>query len=214
MMYSFSGLFSPARLPAECGAAGCKKRGFNLIESAIVLGVVGLVIGGIWAGAATMYENYKVNKTASDVALIVKNVQKLISSQDAEAIILNDGLLCGAGAMADITTTVMDAGVFPQDWLKGSSIKHPFGMLVFVNAQCGYFSLRTDGYLPAASCTQLVLKITSASVRETLDSVRGYDAGWTNSRDLTLPPTLGGAKTFCANGVYYLGIRFKYTRTN
>jgi type II secretory pathway pseudopilin PulG len=28
------------------------QQGFNLIEAAIVLGVIGLVIGGIWVGAA------------------------------------------------------------------------------------------------------------------------------------------------------------------
>lgn len=34
-------------------------RGFNLIEAAIVLGVVGLVIGGIWVAAAAVQSNLR-----------------------------------------------------------------------------------------------------------------------------------------------------------
>jgi prepilin-type N-terminal cleavage/methylation domain-containing protein len=44
MLYPFSRLFSPARSRPLCAAEARKKRrGFNLIESAIVLGVVGLL---------------------------------------------------------------------------------------------------------------------------------------------------------------------------
>ncbi len=214
MLYPFFRLCRPARSPASCGPAAHKKRGFNLIESAIVLGVVGLVIGGIWVAAAAVNNNYKVSKTVSDLVLVVKNIQGLISFQDAERIVLDAGLSCGAGAMADITGTTSAAGVFPYDWIRSGVVKHPFGMLVLINAQCGYFSVRTDGYISGANCTELLLKITAASVGETLHSVSGYDAGWTNNRDVILPPTLAGVKSFCANGVYYLGIRFKYTRIN
>lgn len=37
--------------------------GFNLIEAAIVLGIVGLVIGGIWVAAAAVNDHYKWQKT-------------------------------------------------------------------------------------------------------------------------------------------------------
>jgi len=47
-----------------------KKLGFNLIEAAIVLAVVGGVIGTIWVSAATVYENYKVNKTVEQALMI------------------------------------------------------------------------------------------------------------------------------------------------
>lgn len=38
-----------------------KKYAFSLIEAAIVLGVVGLVIGGIWVAAAAVQETMRVN---------------------------------------------------------------------------------------------------------------------------------------------------------
>lgn len=62
-----------------------RQRGFSLIEAAIVLAVVGLVLGGIWVAAAAMYENYKVNKTVEGIFSTARNIQNLISIRDAEA---------------------------------------------------------------------------------------------------------------------------------
>lgn len=38
-----------------------KRRGFNLIEAAIVLGVVGLVVAGVWVAAAAISERREIN---------------------------------------------------------------------------------------------------------------------------------------------------------
>jgi hypothetical protein len=51
-------------------------RGFNLIEAAIVLGLVGLVVGGIWSAASNYLENQRVQRYAADILSInqcVKN---------------------------------------------------------------------------------------------------------------------------------------------
>ncbi len=45
-----------------------KRRGFNLIEAAIVLGVVGLVVAGIWVAAAALSEKLEV-KNVKDFVL-------------------------------------------------------------------------------------------------------------------------------------------------
>lgn len=52
-----------------------KRRGFNLIEAAIVLGVIGLVIGGIWVAASAVTRANNVNTFISRVARIVDDVQ-------------------------------------------------------------------------------------------------------------------------------------------
>lgn len=54
------------------------KEGFSLIEAAIVLGVVGLVIGGIWIAAAVFNENLKINRTVEGVVLGAQNAMNLI----------------------------------------------------------------------------------------------------------------------------------------
>lgn len=54
-------------------------RGFNLIEAAIVLGVVGLVIGGIWVAAAAHQNAFKLNTSISGILTMR---QKLASLPD------------------------------------------------------------------------------------------------------------------------------------
>ena len=50
------------------------KSGFSLIEMGIVLGVVGVVIGGIWLAGSTFLSAHKVNETASGITDMLSNV--------------------------------------------------------------------------------------------------------------------------------------------
>lgn len=54
-------------------------RGFNLIEAAIVLGVVGLVIGAIWVGAASFYQRHRVEQSYSGMLMIGNKIGKIYS---------------------------------------------------------------------------------------------------------------------------------------
>lgn len=54
------------------------RKGFNLIESAIVLAVVGLVIGGIWVAAAAVSENMKISRTESAILEIMTGFREKI----------------------------------------------------------------------------------------------------------------------------------------
>lgn len=94
-----------------------KKRGFSLIEAAIVLAVVGLVLGGIWVAAAAMYENYKVNKTAEGILVTAKNLQNLIGTQTVGTL----------GNWSELLDVARDAGAVPKDWIYGSYVRPPIG---------------------------------------------------------------------------------------
>ena len=59
------------------------QRGFTLIEIAIVLTIVGLVIGGIWLAASTVYNNRKKTQLGQDAVQIVQNVRNLYAGQSA-----------------------------------------------------------------------------------------------------------------------------------
>lgn len=53
------------------------RRGFNLIEAAIVLGVVGFVLGGIWWAASAYRQQWQMEAMAD----VLKNVTSKISRQ-------------------------------------------------------------------------------------------------------------------------------------
>lgn len=76
-----------------------RRKGFSLIEAAIVLGVVGLVIGGIWVAAATVYRNHRLNQTVAGIGVIYRNTRNLFDTTFSSNIFLstftngNTGLL-------------------------------------------------------------------------------------------------------------------------
>lgn len=131
------------------------RRGFSLVEAAIVLAVVGLVVAGIWVAAATMYEDYKVNKTFQEILTAAKNIQGLISLQNAAAIGIGD---------SNITSTVIAANLFPKDWVNGNQLKNPFG----TGSQVwSYYDGSSDKFyiqlynLKQSTCVKLVVKASN-----------------------------------------------------
>lgn len=57
-----------------------KRRGFNLVEAAIVLGVVGLVIGGIWVAAAEVQKNRKLSVAATSIGQAVEAIRSVFKN--------------------------------------------------------------------------------------------------------------------------------------
>lgn len=53
-----------------------QKAGFSLIEAAVVLGVVGLVIGGIWVAAAAVAENQRQSTVLQQTTTIIHNIRQ------------------------------------------------------------------------------------------------------------------------------------------
>jgi len=58
---------------------------FSLIEVAIVLGVIGLVLGGIWAAAASLTAKKKLNDTGEGVMVALQTVRQLYNGQECTA---------------------------------------------------------------------------------------------------------------------------------
>lgn len=58
------------------------KRGFNLIEAAIVLAVVGLVIGGIWVAAQGAQQKIRYNQYSKGMLIINENVRNSFKGTD------------------------------------------------------------------------------------------------------------------------------------
>ncbi len=189
---------------------GRDARGFSLIEAAIVLAVVGAVIGTIWWAAAAVSENWKVNKTVEDLLLTVRNIQGFISFRDAEAI---DG-----GNIVVITSTLRDADVFPKDWVSGNTVTDPFGKSVAVRSY--YSSMFMISFnAPRQICSNLLVKISSLGVVHSGGwgalGLKAIQVNYPDWGTTTFPVSAQQAETACTdvtnNRIYFY---FPYTRQN
>lgn len=52
-----------------------KTKGFTLTEAAIVLGALGLLLGGVWAAAGSVWDSYRLRRVEEDLFQTVQNVQ-------------------------------------------------------------------------------------------------------------------------------------------
>ncbi len=213
-------------LPSCRKAIGFETRmGFSLIEAAIVLGVVGLVIGGIWVSAAHFYEEYKVNKTVDGAFTTASNIINLISVRDASSIA--DG--------SDLTSFLLSAGAFPEDWVNGSVVKNPFGGRVAVldiDDRPFLFLEATPDIIPASACIKIVAKAATTGIwannsgdaylfqpTRMLRDITMYD-GWLNTGTnvyftSVFPVDMNAVEAGCKNSNRHtITFSFFYTRIN
>lgn len=78
---------NPGFLPLP---AKCHRSGFNLIEIAIVLAVIGLVIGGIYVAASAVTEKNRQQAQMKIMLQIVANVRAVYQSQNTFTALTND----------------------------------------------------------------------------------------------------------------------------
>jgi Tfp pilus assembly protein PilE len=81
--------------------------GFNLIEAAIVLGIVGLIVGGIWAAAAAAYENMRQQSASRNLLAFAQNIRNFYANSNATTVEVN-------------TTNLIRMGLVPQDMVQGT----------------------------------------------------------------------------------------------
>lgn len=104
-------------------------KGFTLIEIAIVLTIVGLIIGGIWVAASTVFTNNKNQALQKAMIQVMQNTKTLFANQ-------------GSSATATGTTlnALVQAGIFPPDMISSAStaanpvVVHPFSSNISTNA--------------------------------------------------------------------------------
>lgn len=170
-------------------------KAFSLIEAAIVLAVVGLVIGGIWVAAVTVRHNFRVSELSAYVLQASAKFQQTIPLAEYPA---------PFAAQRYITHTAVDMGIFPvssQKYYILSTIEVallPINVTMWSSVVCGnsatctplyIMSVAGDAHASATSdlstgeCTQLLRRVMATAknlYRVGIDSVGTYTAPFSN----------------------------------
>ena len=198
-----------------------KRKGFNLIESAFVLGIVGIVLGAIWYAAASYYENYKVNKTVEGILTIMRNTKNLVS--------LREALAQWGYAGTNVTSDAIKLNVFPQDWVNNKKIYAPSGNQIYFLDYSNYsssgniannaFSIQSADTLDKSTCIKLVIKLSETNRRNdpnglTLISVNFATPSDWHKNIPNFPVTPSEAQTACSyDKTNKLYVYFRYPPT-
>ncbi len=141
------------------------KHGFNLIESAIILAIVGLVIGGIWIAAATVNKKNLVNK---DSQLILTAITRLQSLTNHQATTMN---VNGA--------TAVSLGLIPAELQKGATNAYSYtgGTINFAYTPSASNVLWSVSFyeFPVWACIELGSRISTSS---RVSYIGISDEGW------------------------------------
>lgn len=126
------------------------RSGFSLIEAAIVLGVVGLIIGGIWVAAAAVSDANKINKTTLMIHQGLGDLDRLFGNQPLPT------------AGTDLTPLMISAGIIPADMVKNNLAYSEWGGLVAFEKLANANTVQVWLYsVPVKLCSKILLSITS-----------------------------------------------------
>jgi prepilin-type N-terminal cleavage/methylation domain-containing protein len=109
--------------------------GFNLIEVSIVLGIVGIIVGGVFAAYSSVSENNRLRKGADQVTMIVQQVRNAYANRNA--------LESASGV--DFTNALIGAELIPMASVVNNTIKNAWGGNVLVTPETPAGSSANDG---------------------------------------------------------------------
>ncbi len=177
--------------------------GFSLIEVAIVLGVVAIILGGLWNLLGSVQENYRQDQTVSQVAQVVSNMRDFYKSKSAVDALGSDAL----------TSYLIERNVILSEMIRKRTSPYRAGHLWdgTINATfkisrgsdpSSFFVIEFSG-LSQKTCTGLASKLTGDGGPEGLLSaqINGY------SRSIPISPenTIG----FCGSAVNSVALTYR-----
>ena len=177
------------------------KKGFNLVEAAIVLGVVGLVIGGIWAAASTVSENQKVAEAKAGIGSACENFKNLYAGQSYPNALLN---ISHAQAQS--------FSIFPSNWLVNNRLAPPWaGMTPAGATYDSPLKIRTDGSMlinifgiKPSICRKLMASLANSTQFSSVNIGEGW---WSSLSIVNLPAPIEASMATC-NGFSDIHMEF------
>ncbi|NDE89690.1 MAG: hypothetical protein EB059_00905 [Alphaproteobacteria bacterium] len=137
-----------------------KEAGFNLIEAAIVLGIVGLIIGGIWAAASSAYENMRQQATSKNLLSLASNIRNFYAQSATDPVLADFG-----------SEQLYQQGLVPSDMLAGNDgahiLRHQWGGVVDLapsnlGGNVSGFTITLNN-VSGASCRNLIMRNANAA---------------------------------------------------
>jgi prepilin-type N-terminal cleavage/methylation domain-containing protein len=101
------------------------QNGFNLIEAAIVLSIVGIVIAGVFAAWGTVTSQQRVRKATDMTTMVVQQVRTTYATRTS--------LESATGAA--FTSALINAELIPSSWLSGTNVMNPWGGVLLVTPE-------------------------------------------------------------------------------
>ncbi len=123
------------------------QRGFNLIEASLVLGIVGLVIGGIFAAWGTVASQQRVRKAADMTTLIVGQIRTAYAARATF-----DASDTASGTT--FTQALVAANLIPVEFLVNNTVKNPWGGNVLITPDTTGMNVSYSA-VNAADCKKL-----------------------------------------------------------
>jgi prepilin-type N-terminal cleavage/methylation domain-containing protein len=188
-------------------------RGFTLTELAIVLSIMGIILGAVWAAASTVYINNALKTAVTEQGIIAENYRSMFSAHGVDT-----------GEWIDITCAGINNGYFPTAMLvpgttcassaPGTGPTHypasPFGgssYVVVYSVQSMQGIVVAFFGLTQAQCSQYANQVMSIPglIYEQIDSTGQELPPWA----ATTPYTTAQANAACnaagaANAVYIM----------
>lgn len=86
-------------------------RGFTLTEIAIVLAIVGLVLGAIWVAAKSVMDSNRADQAVQDISTMAANMRSTFLAVNTFS----------AGSKTDATTAMITAGIIPNSLVSSAT---------------------------------------------------------------------------------------------
>ena len=161
-----------------------RRRAFSLVEAAVVLGVVGLVIGGLWAAASDVRQRLHLQHTAGSAISIVFAARALLPFQTYPTT---------DNTWSSITAMLNAAGVLPRGYrcCNGVYAAAPSGLYLNISQICysafgcptlgvslGYSYGSDEPTLSRAEC-EILLKSFAATAKDQITGIQfvNFSAG-------------------------------------
>lgn len=138
-----------SQLPTKkCAAA---RKGFNLIEAAIVLGVIGLIIGGIWVASSSIQEKNRQQEFLRQITYIIDKTSSQFRNMTIPSV--DEPIVVNSGTPAALRTALLPPS--------STNMTSPWGQGFQLQIYNGYINIQYYR-IPLQTCISLAPRIASA----------------------------------------------------